>query len=286
MIVKCGSCGTKYNLADDRLGADGATVRCSRCKNVFHVDPPAQAAQDSDFAPKVDDFAAKVDDFALKQDAPAPDSGREKQQFSVGDLADLDFGSEKTQSFFERRKRLFVLGGGLCALLLLTLGALYFLDLLPFGQSAPKSVADTPAKDEKKQESERDRVKDIALQNVRQYFVNNDKAGSVFVIEGKAVNNFKILKGHIRIEATLFDANGVSVASKQRLAGNTVSYFQLQVLTEKEIEDALNSELGILTTNTTVKPGEETPFMFVFYNPPESLKEFKVNVIDVKDPAN
>ena len=68
------------------------------------------------------------------------------------------------------------------------------------------------------------------LQNVRQYYVSNEKVGQLFVIEGKAVNNFKTPKEMIKLEATLFDEKGGSLATQDTLAGNTVSLFQLQVM--------------------------------------------------------
>jgi predicted Zn finger-like uncharacterized protein len=44
MIVICTNCKAKFRVADDRIGARGAKVRCSRCHTIFHVlagAPPA-----------------------------------------------------------------------------------------------------------------------------------------------------------------------------------------------------------------------------------------------------
>lgn len=41
MIVICTKCEAKFRVADERFGARGANVRCSRCKNVFFVQPGA-----------------------------------------------------------------------------------------------------------------------------------------------------------------------------------------------------------------------------------------------------
>ena len=71
-----------------------------------------------------------------------------------------------------------------------------------------------PAADAAKKPEETAKVKDIMLQNVRQYYVSNEKAGQLFVIEGKAVNNFKTPKEIIKIEATLFDEKGGSLANQ------------------------------------------------------------------------
>jgi predicted Zn finger-like uncharacterized protein len=44
MIVICTKCEAKFRVADERVGARGAKVRCSRCQNVFLVEPLAGAA--------------------------------------------------------------------------------------------------------------------------------------------------------------------------------------------------------------------------------------------------
>ncbi len=41
MIIQCDKCGTKFELADDKIGEKGARVRCSKCKSVFTVKKPA-----------------------------------------------------------------------------------------------------------------------------------------------------------------------------------------------------------------------------------------------------
>jgi hypothetical protein len=74
------------------------------------------------------------------------------------------------------------------------------------------------------------------------------------------------------------------LTSKDILSGNTVSLFQLQVMTKQELESALTSQVGVLTNNTNLAPGAETPFMIVFFDPPEAVKEFGVKVVDAKDP--
>lgn len=38
MIVRCPSCQTEFSLDDRQVGPEGATVRCSVCSHVFHVD--------------------------------------------------------------------------------------------------------------------------------------------------------------------------------------------------------------------------------------------------------
>jgi predicted Zn finger-like uncharacterized protein len=126
-------------------------------------------------------------------------------------------------------------------------------------------------------------VENITLLDVRQYFVSNDKIGQLFVIEGRAVNGYSSPKELIKLQATLYDGEDRVLESKQFLCGNTVSLFQLQVLTKEELESTLNSKVGVLTNNTNLQPGAEVPFMTVFPNPPQDVQEFGVKVIDIKD---
>jgi predicted Zn finger-like uncharacterized protein len=130
-----------------------------------------------------------------------------------------------------------------------------------------------------------DQVRLLSLENIRQYTVQNEKAGQVFVIEGKVVNNFPSSKEFIRVQASLYDQTGNVVVSKDMSAGNTVSLFQLQIMSPQEIDAALNSEVGILSNNSDVQTGESVPFMAVFFNAPETVAEFGVKVIEARDPA-
>lgn len=129
-----------------------------------------------------------------------------------------------------------------------------------------------------------ERVRKIELKNVKQYYVANEKTGNLFVVEGKAVNKFAKPKEQIKVEVVLYDGAGTVLASQSFLCGNVLSQFQLQVQTQKEIEDGLASEVGILSNNTFIRPGASTPFMAVFFQPPANVKEFLVKVVDVGDP--
>ncbi len=127
------------------------------------------------------------------------------------------------------------------------------------------------------------RVELLTMRNVRQYNVPNEKVGKVFVIEGKAVNEFPEPKELIELEGALYDKDKKPLAVKRQLAGTQLSLFQLQVLSEKEMESFLNSKIELLSNNTNVPPGGEVPFMILFYAPPDNVAEFGVKIVDAKD---
>ena len=153
-------------------------------------------------------------------------------------------------------------------------GGIYFfqpglLGLAPVQTSAPSEPA-AVAKEGAAQ---------IALENVRQYFVPNEKEGQLFIIEGKAVNRFPEARELIRLKASLFDKQGAEVAMQEFMCGNVVSLYQLQVSARADIEAALTAKVGILTNNTNIQPGASVPFMAVFFHTPETVEEFGLEVI-------
>jgi hypothetical protein len=94
------------------------------------------------------------------------------------------------------------------------------------------------------------------------------------------------------VEALLYDEQKNILARTQQLCGVTLTLFQLKVLTQKELEEALNNRVSILTNNVDIQPGGRVPFILVF---PDLSKEvfsessagrlasYRVRVIDARD---
>lgn len=130
------------------------------------------------------------------------------------------------------------------------------------------------------------KVELLTMRNVRQYNLLNEKVGKVFVIEGKVVNEFPEPRDFIELEGAIYDRDKHPIASKKQMAGTELSLFQLQVLSEKEMDSLLNNKMEILANNTNVPPGGEVPFMILFYAPPENVAEFGVRIVDAKTSPN
>lgn len=317
MIVICPSCSTKYNLPDDRA-RPGAKLKCTLCKSVFPIE---SATPPSDGAPDFDSVMGNAGlggpDAAFGGDAPAQPSGDMPGDTpATGNGAELDHGPfdvtvnpDADPAAARKRGRADddgpdvsdIIGSmkgynlddappavppkkygwpviaGFVAVLL-AVGVAVTLRLTGFWPGEKPVETPPPVVNGTEQ------IKNIALRNYRQYYVNNEKVGQVAVIEGKVVNNFASPRELIKIEASLYDAAGAAVVTKQQLCGVTVSLFQLQVLGEQELETALNNKIEILTNNTNVPPGGEVPFMVVFYNPPASVAEFGVKVVEARTP--
>ncbi len=261
MIVQCPNCKTKYNLDDSRV-KDEVRLRCTRCKNIFKL-----SDQDQE---KI------TDDFAIKW--------RTEERTKEPSRSDTSF--DDVSVFLARRKKIRRWIIALAAAVIIALGVYFVLPMLDNGMTIP-FISTQEEKVEITQQNEftEKDVRDISLENIRQYFVNNDKIGQLFVVEGQAVNNFSEPKSMIKLRASLYDIGGTVLVEKDFLCGNVASLFQLQVSSEEELESTLQSRLGILTTNRLVEPGGYTPFMVVFYNPPEEMQEFGLEVIEAHDPT-
>lgn len=263
MTVTCPNCKTTYNLADDKA-RPGVKLRCTVCRQVF-VLPDSSAPE-----PPADIPAAPP--------VPSASDAEQELSISIGSPARPRKGSRKFGVF--ALVLVLLLGGG-GALLKYTSVLDPLKNILGLGTPAPKELT----------EAERaarltELVGKLELRGVRPYLVHNDKIdGNLSVIEGKVINGFDEPRSFIRVEASLYDSAGNLLISKPQLAGSMVSLFQLQVLSEQELENALsNNKLDILANNTNVPPGGTVPFMLVFYNPPETASDFSVRVIGASLP--
>ena len=308
MIVQCPECKTKYRLDDSRL-KPGVKLKCTRCENIFFPDlsevdqkeqvlPEESSAFDEHVKTSEEKIEKGKSDMPESEESTEQQATQQEEQDSrviesedkgVSSDLTLDLGRDENTGTKKKGKN-----KGIKVFLII------FLILLLFGGGGfavyyfyPEVIQYIPGLDKIKQDEEKEKqkekidvekVKSISLEDVRQYFVTNEKIGNLFVVEGKAVNRFNKPKELIKLRATLYDDKGNVFKTREFYCGNTVSLFQLQVLTQEELEASLNAKLGILTNNTFIKPGGSTPFMVVFYAPPENVQEFGLEVIDVKDP--
>lgn len=285
MLIQCPNCDTTYNLNESVLGPDGSKVRCIRCDHVFFVAPPGAEfditseetlgmakGQEHDL-----DQAAK-EDFDWLDEVEPEEGGKDRSKKRRGEGFSVDIQPTREP---KSKSMTFVVAG----LVVAVIGLTAFL----YSQRIGDTVSSMFGSGETEEVAEPevlgpDEVHLISLQNVRQYFVTNEKIGQLFVIEGKARNDFPVPMELFRIEASLFDAAGAVVERKEFLAGNTVSLFQLQILSEQELEAALGARVGILSNNTNLRPGMDVQFMVVFPNPSDAVQEYGLKVIGAQHP--
>ena len=243
------------------------------------------SAAASKLMPAVDSFDDELDalfDQAKKQ-PPTPKAAKDDLvadlegafQQPLLDKSGADNKSEDVSSRPKKSSRVGLLFGVLLLLIALLGAGIYFKFIgLPVIDSKPAATNTTAPSDEAPVSAAQ-----ISLENVRQYFVPNEKEGQLFIIEGKAVNRFTEAREMLRLKATLFDKQGEAVTTQEFMCGNVVTLYQLQVSSRQDIEAALGAKVGILTNNTNIQPGASVPFMTVFFDTPDSVEEFGLEVV-------
>lgn len=250
MIIGCPKCETTFSLPDE-LFSPGKKARCSQCGNVFAMSAPADAE-------------------------PAASSGG-------GETAPP---APEKQSFLKRWFTLIAATAAGLLLLLLVVGG--YLIYSSFSSSTPTTAeekageisGESPAQAADGAPSLLD---GLSLDAIRYFFVDNKEIGRILVIQGEVINISQTNKDYIVVEAVLQNEHKHEVAKKFQYCGVPLTLFQLQNLSEKDLEDTLTNRLTILTNNTNIPPGGRVPFVTVFTTPPDSMRHFEVRVVDASD---
>lgn len=113
-------------------------------------------------------------------------------------------------------------------------------------------------------------------------FLQNRRAGRLFVIQGEAVNEYRESRSAIAVKGVLFDAKGAPLLQQTVFCGNPIDAGELETLPFDRIAERMNNQFGDSLSNLNVPAGKAVPFTIVFRNLPEGLSEFSVEVIDSK----
>lgn len=110
-------------------------------------------------------------------------------------------------------------------------------------------------------------------------FVDNATAGRLFVISGKARNDYDSPRSQIEIRGSLLAKGKRPVGSETVFGGNVLTDLDLSRLGIDEIKQRLGLKTGANDANVDVPPGGLVPFMVVFDNLPPDLEEFTLEVV-------
>ncbi|MBQ7606483.1 MAG: zinc-ribbon and DUF3426 domain-containing protein [Desulfovibrionaceae bacterium] len=248
MEIQCPQCSSRFTLPDSVK--EGAKLRCSVCSTVFLL---------------------KKEENPQSEPAPQPQP-RQQESLQLTPPVTKDAKPAKPAPEKKNKKLLFIAGSVLLFLLCLAGSLIWYFA----GRSASGGEVVSEAE-------MANRVRLLTMRNVRQYIVDNEKIGKVFVIEGRVVNEFPEPKELITVEGAIYGKDKRVIATKKQRCGTQLSLFQLQVLSENEMDSFLNNKMEILTNNINLKQGAEVPFMVLFYAPPDDVAEFGVRIVDVKD---
>jgi len=114
----------------------------------------------------------------------------------------------------------------------------------------------------------------VELKNVQGRFQRLRNARRVFVISGDARNNSPMTIERIEVAGALYGLGGGELDQKVVVTGNRTTLTDLS-----EAEIALLQRLDPVIA---LAPGETTPFLIVFLEPPRELREFSSRVLSVR----
>ncbi|MEW5909561.1 MAG: DUF3426 domain-containing protein [Thermodesulfobacteriota bacterium] len=109
-------------------------------------------------------------------------------------------------------------------------------------------------------------------------FIQNEKAGKLFVIKGRIRNDYPRNRTHAQVTGKLISKTKQILATRTVFCGNIIPDPDLVRLDMKVIESRLSNQAGENKINTDIKPSQILPFMIVFSSLPEDLDEYSVEV--------
>ncbi|MBU4343820.1 MAG: zinc-ribbon domain-containing protein [Desulfobacteraceae bacterium] len=109
-------------------------------------------------------------------------------------------------------------------------------------------------------------------------FIDNSKSGKLFIISGKVKNEYSGTRSFIRVTGKLYAKEKVLSKTATICCGNVLSDQDLSDMDMNSINKRLLNPFGDNKSNVNVKPGKELPFMMVFPNIPDNIKEYTVEV--------
>ena len=262
MIVTCESCKTKFRIDPARLKRPMNKVRCSQCGSIFTVERPSETApqaSEENLLVQMDlpDETASTDedDLFIERDRPIPEVALEPRQSN----------RLKTALFW-----------GLPLIVFLA-GSVWYVNFHnPSPPASQQSASTGPG------ETEQATVN--ILDSTKAYFLENSKAGQIFVVEGEAVNESKKPVSFILLEGKLYTTNNQVAQSQKAFCGNVMTRDELRQLAVTEIQDRMMNREGKNLSDVHVKLGARVPFMLVFHNLPDLnlLNDYSVEVISTK----
>ena len=111
-------------------------------------------------------------------------------------------------------------------------------------------------------------------------FVENAKTGQLFVITGRAKNDYSHNRRFIKVAGKLFTKGKGAAETATVFCGNFLTDIELSNFDLAAINKRLMNRYGDNKSNLTIKPGQMIPFMIVFSNLPNDLNEFSVEVTE------
>ncbi|MBW1650539.1 MAG: zinc-ribbon domain-containing protein [Deltaproteobacteria bacterium] len=244
MIVTCEECQTSFKVDKNIINKEGSKAQCSVCGNIFTIYPEP-----------VEDTIDDLTDTLLLSEEEFADNNKDKK-----------------------------IGYGTFAIIfiLVILGAAVVLELsgvnVPFLKeiSFKGKVIDKAENILNMEKQSKEFY--VSIFDMKADIVDNEKIGKLFIITGKAKNNFTDSISSILVTANLYDADNTILKTKDIFCGNIISQQGLQTYGIGQINEALNNPRN----QVEIKSNEIVDFMAVFFDFPKNPGKFDIVVKELR----
>lgn len=127
---------------------------------------------------------------------------------------------------------------------------------------------------------------EVRVNTTQSYYINNDAAGQLFVIQGVATNHFSAARSEICVKGTLYQKKGAPLIHQTAYCGNIIAAEELKNAPMESLVNQMTNPFGAALSNVNIAPGQSLPFMIVFSDLPDELNEFSVEPESSKASAN
>jgi predicted Zn finger-like uncharacterized protein len=107
-------------------------------------------------------------------------------------------------------------------------------------------------------------------------YIDNAKAGRLFVLTGQVKNGHSEPMSFLRVTGKLIKKGKIPADTKTVYCGNVLSDIDISNMDMHAIDDRLQKLAGENRSNINIKPDQTVPFMIVFSNPPDDLEEYEL----------
>lgn len=250
MILRCEQCGTAYHLDPSLLGPQGSKVRCTRCGHVFWVEPPATLEGN---------ISAEED--SLSPSFPQAQEGKEEIPVTVSPSL-----------------RIFRIGAAALLLILIALSARFL--YIRYHYPAWKmnevwaEVFFLPSDPQGRRE--------LRLVNHKKDFIENEKIGRIFLVEGEIINGYPTARQEIKIRGSLKTADHRVVDAREVYAGWALTREEIMTLSPEDLQRMQRLPADHPVKHLRVLPGKTLPFLILFPRPPQGATHISIEVLSSK----
>ena len=124
-------------------------------------------------------------------------------------------------------------------------------------------------------------IEQLHLVETSGYFVENQQAGQLFVIQGRVKNEFSNPRRWIHLRAKLYTSDGQTAQQLDFYAGNALSNQQLKSMPLKQLLQLIQRPPAEKEHDATIAAQEEVSFTVPFGNLPEltKLSDYSVEIL-------